>query len=111
MGIPVDAYFDLKTRKWKGQIDSQTRFIIQGYSPVSTGIGDSRREEKSKLYSAIADAIENAQSKGGAQVVNFRDFFPRMGMRVKMDVSPEKINQAAAPYLQGVTVLESPMMP
>jgi hypothetical protein len=111
MGIPVDAYFDLKTRKWKGQIDTQTRFIIQGYSPITTGAGDSRRDEKSKLHAAIDDAIKTAQSKGGAQIVNFRDFFPRMGYRVKLDVSPEKINQAAAPYLQAVTTIEAPPAP
>ncbi len=111
MGIPVDAYFDLKTRKWKGQIDTQTRFIIQGYSPITTGAGDARREEKAKLHSAIDDAIKSAQTNGGAQIVNFRDFFPRMGYRVKLDISPEKINQAAAPYLQGVTITEAPPMP
>jgi hypothetical protein len=111
MGIPVDAYFDLKTRKWKGQIDTQTRFIIQGYSPITSGAGDSRRDEKSKLYAEINDAIKSAQSRGGAQVVNFRDFFPRMGYRVKLDISPEKINQAATPYLQGVTTVDAAPMP
>jgi hypothetical protein len=107
MGIPVDAYYDMKTRKWKGQIDSQTRFIIQGYYPIVTGASDPMVGEKSKLRGAITDAIELAQSKGGAQTVGFRDFFPRMGYKVKMDVSPEKINQAAGPYLKGVTSVET----
>lgn len=110
MGIPVDAYYDMKTRKWKGQIDSQTRFIIQGYYPVVTGAADPQLAEKSKLRTAITEAIENAQSKGGAQTVGFRDFFPRMGYKVKMDVSNEKINQAAAPYLKGVTTVEAAPM-
>jgi len=30
---------------------------------------------------------------------------------VKLDISPEKINQAAAPYLQGVTTTDAPPMP
>lgn len=107
MGIPVDAYYDLKTRKWKGQIDSQTRFIIQGYYPVATGANDPLVSEKSKLRGAITEAIDLAQSKGGAQTVGFRDFFPRMGYKVKMDVGTDKINQAAGPYLKGVTSVEA----
>jgi hypothetical protein len=110
MGIPVDAYYDLKTRKWKGTIDSQTRFIIQGYYPIVNGASDPLVGEKSKLRGAITDAIEFAQSKGGAQTVGFRDFFPRMGYKVKMDVSSEKINQAAGPYLKGVNTVETPPM-
>ena len=35
------------------------------------------------------------------QTVKFRDFFPRMGYRVKLDVPDDKINQATAPYLNG----------
>lgn len=108
MGIPVDAYYDLKTRKWVGQVDTQTRFIIQGYYPIATGASDPLVGEKSKLRGAINDAIKEAQAKGGAQTVNFRDFFPRMGYRVKGDVSPDKINQAAGPYLKGVTSVDTP---
>jgi hypothetical protein len=110
MGIPVDAYFDMKTRKWKGQVDSQTRFIIQGYYPIVNGASDPLVGEKSKLRGAITDAIELAQSKGGAQTVGFRDFFPRMGYKVKMDVSTDKINQAAGPYLKGVNSVDTPPM-
>jgi hypothetical protein len=108
MGIPVDAYFDMKTRKWKGQIDAQTRFIVQGYYPVVTGASDALVAEKSKLRDAINTAINTAQAKGGAQTVNFRDFFPRMGYKVRVDVSQDKINQAAGPYLKGVTAVETP---
>ena len=111
MGIPVDAYYDLKTRQWKGQIDAQTRFIIQGYSPVTERGNDPRIEEKSKLINSISDGIKFAQSKGGAQVVNFRDFFPRMGYKIKLDVSADKINQASAPYLQNVSAVETPGSP
>jgi hypothetical protein len=111
MGIPVDAYFDMKTRKWKGQIDSQTRFIIQGYYPVVTSASDPLVNDKSKLRGAISEAIDFAQSKGGAQTVGFRDFFPRMGYRVKMEVTPEKINQAAGPYLKGAIGSDMPPTP
>jgi hypothetical protein len=108
MGIPVDAYYDMKTRKWVGTIDPQTRYIVQGYSPLIDRANDPKLNEKSKLITDISDALKFAQSKGGAQIVNFRDFFPRMGYRVKLDVSPDKVNQAAATYLQGVGVVETP---
>jgi hypothetical protein len=112
MGIPVDAYFDLKTRKWVGQVDVQTRYIIRGESPVVLNANDPKRDDKSKIYSAINSAIETAQLKGGAQAVSYRDFFPRMGYHVNAVSSPERINQAAAPYFQSVTsVVETPPMP
>jgi hypothetical protein len=103
MGVPVDAFFNLKTRQWVGQIDPQTRFIIQGYYPITTSAHDPKKDEKSKLIEAMNEAVKGAQLKGGAQLVNFRDFFPRMGYRVKLDVTPDKINQAAAPYLLGAS--------
>ena len=37
-------------------------------------------------------------------MVNFRDFFPRMGYRVKLDVPEDRINQAVLRYLGGVGV-------
>ncbi len=109
MGIPVDAYFDLKTRKWVGQITEQTRYVIEGWYPIQGGM-DPNRDEKTKLIGDMSAAVKVVREKGVA-TVNFRDFFPRMGYRVKIDVPADKINQATAPYLNKVTAPETPMNP
>jgi hypothetical protein len=110
MGIPVDAYFDLRKRQWVGQITEQTRYIVEGYYPLNTA-NDPNREEKTKLLGAIDAGIKAAQAKGGAQTVSFRDFFPRMGYRVKIDINADKINQATAPYVSRVNTVDTPPAP
>jgi hypothetical protein len=99
MGVPVDAVFDLRTQKWVGRITEQTRYVIQGAFPTNSGV-DPNREAKTKLLEALAAAMGDARAKG-VTVSNYRDFFPRMGYRVKQDVSEDKINQAASKYLSG----------
>lgn len=106
MGVIVDAYFDLQKRNWVGAINEQTRYLIVGRYPVQSA-NDPNREEKTKLIDAISKAIEAARQKG-IQDVQYRDFFPRMGYRVKIDVSDDKINQATAPYLKGVGTSDMP---
>ena len=106
MGITVDAFFDLRERKWVGQVSEQTRYLIVGRYPVQSA-NDPNREEKTKLIDAISKAVESARQKG-IQDVNYRDFFPRMGYRVKIDVPDDKINQATAPYLKGVAASDMP---
>ena len=106
MGIIVDAFFDLEKRRWVGQINQQTRYLVVGRYPVQSA-NDPNREEKTKLIDAISKAVEGSRQKG-IQDVQYRDFFPRMGYRVKMDVSDEKVNQATAPYLKSVNTSDTP---
>jgi hypothetical protein len=106
MGVIVDAYFDLAKRQWVGAMNEQTRYLVVGRYPVQSAT-DPNRDEKTKLIDAMSQAVEAARLKN-AQIVNFRDFFPRTGYRVKLDVPDEKINQATAPYLKGVTASDAP---
>jgi len=106
MGVIVDAYFDLSKRQWVGTMNEQTRYLIVGRYPVQSAM-DPNRDEKTKLIDAISQAVEAARLKN-VQSVNFRDFFPRTGYRVKLDVPDDKINQATAPYLKGVTGSDAP---
>ena len=102
MGIPVDAYYDMKKRAWVGEVTERTRFIVEGYMPINTGT-DPNREEKTKLLGAINTAIAEGRQKG-VNSINFRDFFSRMGYKFRLDVNDSKINQATAPYLSNVGV-------
>jgi hypothetical protein len=106
MGIVIDAFFDLRTRKWVGQVNEQTRYLVVGRYPVQSA-HDPNRDEKTQLIDALGNAVKAAREKG-VQDVKYRDFFPRMGYRVKLDVSDDKINQASAPYLKGVTASDMP---
>jgi len=106
MGIPVDAYYDMKTRKWVGQITEQTRYLIEGWYP-SNAAYDPNRDDKTKLIASLTQAVQSGRDKGVA-IVKFQDFFPRMGYRVKLDLSVDKLNQATAPYLNRVNAVEAP---
>jgi regulator of replication initiation timing len=102
MGIPVDAYYDMKKRQWIGQVTERTRYIVEGYLPINTA-NDPNRDEKTKLLDALGKAISEGKSKG-VNSINFRDFFSRMGYKFRLDVSDDKVNQATAPYLSNVGV-------
>ncbi|MBP3953689.1 hypothetical protein J8F10_00030 [Gemmata sp. G18] len=102
MGIPVDAYFDMKKRAWVGQVTERTRYIVEGYFPINAAL-DANREDKTKLSEAMSKAINDAKQKG-VNSVNFRDFFGRMGYKFRLDVTDDKINQATVPYLGNVGV-------
>ena len=106
MGVPVDAYYDLKTQKWVGQVTERTRFIVEGYIPGNSAT-DPHREQKSKLLGAIAEAIADGKKKG-VNTVNFRDFFNRMGYKFRLDVTDDKIDRAVAPYLSNVGTSDAP---
>lgn len=106
MGIPVDAYYDLKQRKWVGQITEQTRYVVEGWYPAQ-GAMDPNRDEKTKMLGEMSAAIKIAKDRGVA-TVNFRDFFPRMGYRVKLDINIDRLNQATAPYLNKVATPDPP---
>ncbi|MCE9568298.1 MAG: hypothetical protein K8U57_40375 [Planctomycetes bacterium] len=108
MGVPVDAFYDLKQRKWIGQINEQTRYLVEGWYPANSA-NDPNRDDKTKLIAAMTGAVTFGREKGVA-VVKFQDFFPRMGYRVKLDLPVEKLNQATAPYLNRVASIEAPPM-
>jgi len=102
MGIPVDAYYDMKKRAWVGEVTERTRYIVEGYMPINSA-GDPNRKEKADLLTAISTAIAQGRQKGVGSI-NFRDFFSRMGYKFRLDVSDSKINQATVPYLSNVGV-------
>ncbi|MCX8140196.1 MAG: hypothetical protein WHU94_03275 [Thermogemmata sp.] len=105
MGIPVDAYYDLRKRQWVGELTAQTRYVVLGMLPVQN-INDPLRDRKTELIGLINKAVEEAKRRG-IQEVGYRDFFPRLGYRVQIDVPPAKINQAAMPFMGGVVTEDS----
>jgi hypothetical protein len=98
MGIVVDGYFDLETKKWVGQVTDQTTYAVEGYYPAQFG-GDALAAAKSVLDQALRDARNSARDKG-IQVVKARNFFPRIGYRFREDITPDTINRAFNRYLQ-----------
>jgi hypothetical protein len=100
MGITVDAYFDLRSQKWVGRLEDRTRYLVEGYIPNPLP-NDPYLNAKVKMNGSMKAAKDEAITKG-LTIVNFRDFFGKMGYRVRIDVSPERISQAAARYLSGL---------
>jgi hypothetical protein len=98
MGVVVDAYYDLATRKWVGQVTEQTTFAVEGYFPVQIG-GDPLAGAKSELHEALLQARNEAKEKG-VQVVKARNFFSRIGYNMRLDISNDAINRAYNRYLQ-----------
>ena len=110
MGIVVDAWFDLATLKWVGRVDDRTRYLVEGYTPT-IGPNDPNRATKVRMVGAMKAAKDEAKNKG-VPLVNFRDFFGRMGYKVRGDVSEERISQAAAKYLGSAPgTIEAPEPP
>jgi hypothetical protein len=97
MGIVVDAYFDLDQKKWVGKVTEQTAFAVEGYYPVSEG-ADALAAAKTDLYQAIVGARTLAKDKG-VKVVRARDFFTRIGYKMKLDTSADAVNRAFNRYL------------
>ena len=102
MGIPVDAYYDMKTRKYVGKLTERTRYLVDGFTPTPTQ-NDPNLDAKTKLIGAMRAARDEAAAKQ-ITIVPARDFFGRTGYKAKIDVSDDFINQAAAKYLGGVGV-------
>jgi hypothetical protein len=107
MGIPVDAYFDMKERKWVGKLTDRTRYLVDGLTPTPTP-NDPNLEAKSRLIGAMRTARDEAIGKQ-VQVVPARDFFGRTGYKAKIDVSDDYINQAAARYLNATGTSDAPV--
>jgi hypothetical protein len=104
MGVIVDAYWDLNTNKWVGDLTSQTTFAVEGYSPT-VGQSDGNKDGKIRVISGISDARKLSKEKG-VRILRPRDFFPRIGYKAKLDLTEDTINQAATFYVR--TVGEAP---
>jgi hypothetical protein len=109
MGVLVDAYYDPNRKNengtfggWAGTITDQTRFIVKGYFP-DPAPGDPNLAKMSELNGKYTKGLEDGRRQG-AVIVGLKDFFPRMGYKIRMDVTDEQIRQAARKYLDpGVT--------
>ena len=106
MGIPVDAYYDMKTKKYVGKLTERTRYLVDGATPSPTA-SDPNLDAKTKLIGAMKLARDEATAKQ-ITIVPARDFFGRTGYKAKIDVSDDYINQAASKYLGGVGATEMP---
>jgi hypothetical protein len=101
MGIIVDAYYDLEQKKWIGNMTTLTNFVIEGYYPTST-TADGLAGAKSAITANLDAAKRLAQEKG-IKIVKARDFLPRIGYRMRLDITPETVNRAFNKYLQATT--------
>ena len=102
MGVVVDAYFDLDQKKWVGKLTEKTIYAVQGNVPfkeINPGEPPAVIAAKGDILKAIEDAGKDASNRG-TKVVKMRDFFPRIGYPVNLDVEEQRINAAAARYLK-----------
>ncbi len=99
MGVIVDAYFDLETKRWVGKVTEHTAYAIEGYYPVSSVGADALAGAKGALDQALRDAKTHAKDKGVA-VVKARTFFSRIGYNMRTDITTDAINRAYTRYLQ-----------
>lgn len=109
MGIVVDAYFDLEQKKWVGRVTERTIYAVEGYYPDTTGDA-TLAAAKGTIYTALQAARQEAREKG-SRIVKTRDFFPRVGYRVRLDVPQDRINQAYLKYLQTAPVSNDTAIP
>lgn len=108
MGVVVDAYYDLEQKKWVGNITERTIYAVEGIMPfkvIQAGESPGIVTAKGAVRSALEEARKLSKDKG-SKVVKMRDFFPRVGYKAKLDVSEEKIDQAASRYLIGGPIEE-----
>lgn len=101
MGIVVDAYYDLGKKQWVGEITEKTIYAVEGNIPFKGG-AVSASEAIRAAQSAVRTGIETARKdvlERGTKLVKMRDFFPRIGYTVNLDVSENRIDQAASRYL------------
>jgi hypothetical protein len=102
MGIIVDAYWDLDQNKWVGRISEKTIYAVEGNIPfkeIQAGEPPVIIEAKAGVLNGIGTARKDAKERG-TKVVRMRDFFPRIGYPLNLDVDEERINEAAARYLK-----------
>jgi len=109
MGIIVDAYYDIEQKKWVGAVTNLTNFVIEGYYP-SSGPADGLAAAKTALTQQLEAAKRVAQEKG-VKVVKARDFFPRIGYKMRLDITPDIVNRSYNRYLQSAPPADAPMDP
>ncbi len=109
MGIVVDAYYDIEKRKWEGTITNLTTFAVEGYYP-SSGPADALSGAKSTVIQQLDAAKRFAQEKG-VKVVKARDFFPRIGYKMRLDITPDIVNRSYNKYLQVTPAGDAPVDP
>ncbi len=107
MGVLVDAYYDPNKKNedgsfggWVGKIGDQTRYIVKGYFP-DPAPNDPNLAKMSDLNGRFTKGLNDARVTG-APLVGLKDFFPRMGYKIRMDVTDDHIRQAARKYLDPV---------
>ena len=101
MGIIVDAWYDLGKKEWVGELTEKTIYAIEGNMPfkaATLGANESVRAAQGVVRDAINEARKDVVDRG-THLVKMRDFFPRIGYSVNLDVSESRINQAASRYL------------
>lgn len=97
VGVVVDAYYDLEKSEWVGKYNQQTAFAVEGYYPVSVAA-----DGLSGAKGAVIQKLEAAKTQvlgAGIKVVKARDFFPRTGYKIRLDITPDTINRAYNRYL------------
>ena len=109
MGIVVDAYYDIEKRQWSGLITNLTTYAIEGYYP-SSGPADALSAAKSALTQQL-DAAKRFAQERGVKVVKARDFFPRIGYKMRLDITPDIVNRSYNKYLQATPAGDAPADP
>ena len=97
VGVVVDAYYDLRAQAPVGKFNQSTAVAVEGYYPVVLG-ADGQAAAKTELRTKL-DAYKNELLGTGIKVVKARDFFPRTGYPMKLNVEQREINRAFNPYL------------
>lgn len=101
MGVVVDAWYDLSKKEWIGEMTEKTIYAVEGNMPFknATASGsEAIRAAQDGVRTAIIQARKDALDRG-TKLVKMRDFFPRIGMTVNLDVPEDRLNQAASRYL------------
>lgn len=109
MGVIVDAYYDIEKKQWVGTITNLTTFAIEGYYP-SSGPADGLSGAKADITQRLEAAKRFAQEKG-VKVVKARDFFPRIGYKMRLDITPDIVNRSYNKYLQVTPAGDAPAAP
>lgn len=106
MGVEVDAYYNPNKKNaegkpvggWEGTVGDRVRYVVKGSFPEPSGTDPTNAGAMGLLNAKYTEAFKAIQNRG-ATTVGMREFFPRMGYRIRMDVSGDAIRQAARRYI------------